>query len=451
MKKSPTLFIVAAFLLASCGTMTQIASKDDGQQFRDGIYNNTPAFRTKGEKEESKSETLALVEKTKESPIYLFGDKKDTVMIPQDMSATIRYDQKLGGTVVTVGENPYDWRYDLENNYGYYYGPYSLGSSWYWSRHFTPWYSWAPWRYSGWYDPWYSFGFGGWYDPWYGSWYDPFWYSGWYGWYDPWYYGSHWHHHHYAGWYGGWDPYWGHGHHGPAQPKPEDRRDVYYGLRHETGSDRVFSSGTSLRGGGGRTSTVSRNTTVATRGNSSASGSSVQPNRVTPSRSTAVRTTPSARKNATAASQTTSNRLSNESVSIAGPVTRRPSGTVSGSASSRPGSTATRVGVQSNHRRPTSITNGTSGRGEAGSYSSGGNSGYRGTSSATRSSSSSYNGGSSSYDRSSSSYSRSSSSSSSRSSYSSGSSSGSGRSSYGGGSSSGGGYSRSGGSSGGRR
>ena len=212
MKKSSALLIAAVLILSSCGTVAQYASSDTDQQFHDGIYSNTPAFRTKVEKEEAKSDTQALIEKTQESPIYLFGDKKDTVMIPKDMSAVIRYDQKLGGTVVTVGENPYDWRFDLENNYGYYYGPYSIGSSWYWSRHYNPWYSWsfAPWRYHGWYDPWYYSPSWGWYDPWY---YGGYWSS----WYDPWYYGGFWG----GGWYytgyyphyGWYDPYWGHHHH----------------------------------------------------------------------------------------------------------------------------------------------------------------------------------------------------------------------------------------------
>ena len=256
MKKSSELLIItAAIILSSCGAVSQLASSDTGQKFKDGIYNNTPAFRTKAEREEAQSESEALALKTKESMIYLFGDKKDTVAIPQDMSAMIRYDQKLGGTVVTVGENPYDWRYDLENNYGYYYGPYSIGSSWYWSRHYSPWYSWdfSPWRYRGWYDGWH---FGSWYSPYYyggfyGGWYDPwFWGSSW-GWYDPWY--SPFHNPYYCGWYGGWDPYWGHHHHhgyGPGHTvgDPDHGSAVWHGSRHQTGSERVFRSGTSLRG-----------------------------------------------------------------------------------------------------------------------------------------------------------------------------------------------------------
>ncbi len=434
MKKSSALLIVATLMLTACGAATQIASKDNGQKFQDGIYNNTPAFRTKSEKAESESETRALIEKTKESPIYLFGDKKDTVMIPHDMSATIRYDQKLGGTVVTVGENPYDWRYDLENNYGYWYGPYSIGSSWYWSRHYNPWYSWSysPWTYRGWYDPWY---YGGWYSSWYyGGWHDPWYYGGWYGWFDPWYYGAHWHHHHYAGWYGGWDPYWNYGH-GPGYDMPENNRKVYSGPRHQTGSDKVFSSGSSLRGGGGRTSTVSRNSTIS-------SGTSTRSERVTTNRSSVVRTTPSVRGEANAPTRgnTGVSTAARPSAGVApgSPATgRRPASAVSGSASTgRQSGTTSRTGVQSNHRRPAATISGNSG-----SYNSGSQISTGRTPSATRTSPG-YERSSSSYERSSSSYSRSSSPST-RSSYSSGSSGGSsGRSSYSGG---GGGYSRSGG------
>ena len=285
MKKSSTLLIAVALILSACGTMTQVASTGNGQTYQDGIYSNTPAFRTRASKETAKASTDSLAEATRASMIYLFGEKKDTVMIPDNMSAMIRFDQKLGGTVVTVGENPYDWRYDLENNYGYYYGPYSIGSSWYWSRHYSPWAngSWyygtgyySPWRYS-WHDPWYYGGYAGWYDPWYMGWYDPWYYGGWYSAWDPWYRHNYWHnYYYYAGWYGGWDPYWGHHHHHHhgvvVDPHHKDR---WHGTRGTTGSDRVFTSNSSLRGGIGSRSTVSRNATVSadrttvTRGSSS--------------------------------------------------------------------------------------------------------------------------------------------------------------------------------------
>ena len=427
MKKSSALLIAAALMLTSCGTIAQMADSDNGQQFQDGIYSNTPAFRTKVEKADSKTETQALIEKTKESPIYLFGDKKDTVMIPQDMSATIRYDQKLGSTVVTVGENPYDWRYDLENNYGYWYGPYSIGSSCYWSRHYSPWYSWnfAPWRYHGWYDPWYYGANWGWYDPWYyggywGGWYDPWYYGGYWGWYDSWY-----HPHH--GWY---DPYWGHHHHHHHGPGyyPDYHKDVWYGSRHQTGSERVFGSTSSIRGGIGSRSTGSRHEST---GRSTASVTRTPSSgRSAVSRTTVARTTPTTRTDRVSARP-------------AGSVTKPATGTVNRgtSSSSRPigaaGRTPSSVSSQSNHRRPAGVT---TNRGSGSSYS-GSTPSSVNRGSGTTSRSSSY-GGSSSYGRSSSSsVSRSSSS------YGGGSSS---RGSSGGGYSGGGG-SRSGGSSGGRR
>ena len=446
MKKSSVLIIVAAFILSSCGAITQLASSDNGQRFQDGIYSNTPSFRTKAEKAESQSESQALAHKTKESQIYLFGDKKDTVAIPQDMSAMIRYDQKLGGTVVTVGENPYDWRYDLENNYGYYYGPYSIGSSWYWSRHYSPWYSWdfAPWRYHGWYDGWH-----------FGSWYSPYYYGGYYGgWYDPWYWGSHWgwydpwyspyYNPYYCGWYGGWDPYWGHHHHhGHGHIGGADHhKDVWYGSRHQTGSERVFGSSSSLRGGIGSRSTVSRNSsTSASRVQASAGVSSgrvssgrtaVSVQSPAASRSSVVRTTPSIRNEKTS--------VRNTGTAVRGTAERQ---TVTAGRQVSPSGKA-QAATQPNYRRPASATvpSGTVSRESSSSPS------YNRPSS-TAERSSSYDRSTSRNSSNASSYNRSSSSSS-RSSFSTGGSSSYSRGSSGGGFSSGG-ATRSGGSSGGRR
>ena len=106
MKKSSVVMIAAALILSSCGTFTSLISSADGQKFQDGIYANTPDFLTKEEKNAGKAETEALIAQTKESPIYLFGDKKDTIMIPDNYAATIKYDKSIGSTVVTVGENP---------------------------------------------------------------------------------------------------------------------------------------------------------------------------------------------------------------------------------------------------------------------------------------------------------------------------------------------------------
>ena len=62
-----------------------------------------------------------MIEETKASQVYLIGEKKDTVVIPENMSASIRYDKSLASTVITIGENPYAW----ENNLCAYrlYGP----------------------------------------------------------------------------------------------------------------------------------------------------------------------------------------------------------------------------------------------------------------------------------------------------------------------------------------
>ena len=113
MKKTSVLLIAAALMLSSCGITARQASSDDGHRFQDGLYSSSPSFRSKEEKETSQKEADDLVSKTKSSQIYLFGDRKDTIAIPQNMSARIQYDQKIGGTVVTVGENPYDWRNNL--------------------------------------------------------------------------------------------------------------------------------------------------------------------------------------------------------------------------------------------------------------------------------------------------------------------------------------------------
>ena len=234
--------IAAALILSSCGTFTSLISSADGQKFQDGIYANTPDFLTKEEKNAGKAETEALIAQTKESPIYLFGDKKDTIMIPDNYAATIKYDKSIGSTVVTVGENPYDWRNNL--NPWSYYTPYSIGSSWYWSRHCGPNWSMSPWRNSC-HNPWYW----GWSDPWYyvgywGRWYDPWNYWGYWGWNGPWYYTGYWGMHypwypHYAGWYGGLGPHWHHGHgHGPGIGSGGHFGSrTWYGPRHETQPD----------------------------------------------------------------------------------------------------------------------------------------------------------------------------------------------------------------------
>lgn len=349
MKKSTVLLIAAAVMLSSCGTAAQMASSGSGQRFSDGIYSSAPSIRTKAEKMEDKAQTEALVEKTKASEIYLFGDKKDTVMIPDNMAATIKYDRSLGSTVVSVYENPYDWRNNIVDPW-YYYTPYSIGSSWYWSRHYHPWYYGSVWARPYWrYDPWY-YGF---YDPWYyGGWYDP-WYYSYAGWYDPWYYM----HPHYAGWYGGWyDPYWGHHHHhhgpghGPVHKPDDDHRPrVYTGTRHSTGSDRVFAGNRPLRGGSSVSSRPVNRTTAT-------SGTAVT-SRPAAGKSGITRTSSAVRDRQTAAAKNPASVTARPSSGRTATVTRTAPGVRTGSTvrqsatGSGSGRTAT-TSRQPNHRRP---------------------------------------------------------------------------------------------------
>lgn len=406
MKKSLLLALATAVILSSCGTLANLGPSSDGQRFQDGIYGKAPSFKTKTDRDAELAESQSLVDKTKGSTIYLFGDKKDTVYVPKEMAARISFSNELG-TTVTVTDYDYDWRYD---NTWAWYTPYSIGSSWYWSRHYNPWYSsaWAfsPWHYRGFYDPWY---YGGFYSSWYfGGFYDPWYYGGFY---DPWYYGGvYWPHYH--GWYGGWDPFWP-GHHPGYHPIPDHHsKDVWRGPRYQTGSDRVFASRTSSRGGLG-SSPTSRREVVASSAKSvsraSATGS-------TTARRTAVRTAPSTRT--TTAVRGTAGQ-SNVTVST-GTATQTPRSNYRRPAST----TANRSGVSSTTR---SSVSGSSPTGSTRS-----NSGF---STGTTTRSSSFSTGTPTR---------------SSSSYSGGGYSGGSRSSSGGGYS-GGGASRSGGSSGGRR
>ena len=192
MKKSTVLMIAMTFMMTSCGTIAQLASSGNGQKFQDGIYSNAPEFMSKAEREEAKAETKALVEKTKESPAYSYGSNTETVVSKpvSEVPATIN---------VTVIDNPYDW-HNLVNPWSYY-TPYSIGSSWWWSRHYDHWYWDLSYRHYGWHNP---FRYGrwhygsAWYNPWhYNSWYSPWynnsWYYTWYYdsfWYNPWYFDS---------------------------------------------------------------------------------------------------------------------------------------------------------------------------------------------------------------------------------------------------------------------
>jgi hypothetical protein len=400
MKKNSLLMIAAAILMTACGTVAQHAATSGTPMYEDGIYSSGPSFRSKVEKLASKAETDALVEKTKASTIYLFGEKKDTVMIPENMSASIRYDKELGSTVVTVGTNPYDWHNNIDP--WAYYTPYSVGSSWYWSRHYNPWYgdpwywnswSYTPYHYRGWYDPWY-YGYSGWYDPWY---------YGYGGWYDPYYVYMY---PHYVGWYGGWDPYWGYHHHHHHIHVVKD--DNWHGSRHSTGADRSFTSRVSTRGGiatasrSGRAVSVSSASRVQAEGTSSVSRTT---GRTTASRATAVkpsRANTAVRTEAAAAGTATPARVSGNVTSVQN--YRRPSAvstsgtsygserTVSGSSVQRPSGTQTYRNSGSTYRSSSTTSRSSYTPNTSRSYSTG--SSFSGGSS-SRSSGGSYSGGSS--------------------------------------------------------
>lgn len=413
MKTNHVLLIAAIAVLSSCGTTAKYASSGNGQRFRDGIYESSPAFMTKEEKADMQTGTEALVAKTKASEIYLFGDRKDTVMIPQNMSATIRYDKENGGTSVTVAENYYDWRNNIDPwsvysswdySWRYSYGPW--GRPGYWGRYYDPWY------YTGWYS-----GYWGWYGPWNGyGWYDPWYsYSGWWGWHDPYYWG--WHHPHYCGWYGGWGPHYP----GGVVVINENR---WHGSRSMTGSDRVFTSRVSTRGGIGNSSRSGRGTAVQS--NRTGSGTSM---------ASSARLSPVQSRSISRAAITQPARQSASGSA----------GTVRGGSISRTGAQQSRpaqAGPAANYRRPASSGSGRVSTASGSGYSRPAGSGYERSSSSSSGSQNYERRSSSNYNSSSSSVSRSSSG------FSSGSSSVSRSSS----SSGGGGYSRSsGGSGGGRR
>ena len=233
MKKIIILITGLMFILSSCGISSKYSSSGSGQRFSDGIYSSSPKFKDKQKELESKAGLQELAEQTKASQIYLFGDRKDTVVIPENMAATIRYDRNTGTNITLVAFDPYDISYGWNpDRYRWNtYWNFGMWSSVYYDRWYDPWYygSWHdPWYYRGWYDPWhYGYGYRGWYDPFYGY-MNPY-YCGWYGGWDPYYHHHHHHHHHYH----------------PVHPSPgvHHNREVYRGSRIETSGSRILAGG----------------------------------------------------------------------------------------------------------------------------------------------------------------------------------------------------------------
>lgn len=408
--------VLGAAILSSCATAT-VATRGTGQRFQDGLYASSDDSQTKEDRQESERINDILIEKTKASEIYLFSEtSKDTVVIPQNMAATIKFNGN-DGTSVTVAQAP-DWLQEDAWRYDWMYGPYFYRPYGYWYGSY----------YGGWrYDPWYGY-----YDPWYGGYYSH-WYafhSPWYGCYDPWF-GC------YDPWYGYYDPWFGHHHHHHIfiEPMPDMGRKVVYASRNQTGT-RGMSAGklegtvrTAVRSGANFTSSSTRTTPARER---------VVSKSRTDRTSTGDRLTPSSTSGYRRAGQTAS---SSSSASY-----RRPAASTDRSSSSTSGYSRSSSSSTSGYSRGSSSS--TSGYSRSSSSSNSGysrsssssNSGYSRSSSSSsssysRSSSSSNSGYSRSSSSSNSGYSRSSSSSSS--SYSRGSSS----SGYSGGASRGGGYS----------
>ena len=123
--KNVILLLIGAFAmtLSSCGTFAAYSS-DSRQTYDDGIYNSAPSFKDRSKDDKDTQNIDNLIQQTKESPIYLFGDKKDSIIIPDNMSATIRFDKELGTSVTIADFNPYYTNYwDSPWYYNYYSSP----------------------------------------------------------------------------------------------------------------------------------------------------------------------------------------------------------------------------------------------------------------------------------------------------------------------------------------
>lgn len=409
MKKRLAILFSAVIALTSCGTAAQYASS--GQRYPDGIYysrnDNTAAVPAETE------DISQLVTETRQTQILLFGDQKDTVVIPQDKSAVIKFNG-TDGTTVAITDDPFT---------EYYYNS-------------TPWVYYRPVVYTSWtWDPWYYGRYWGYYDPWYwSSWYYDPWYWGYSSiWWDPWFYNPYF-------WGAPHLPYHPHVHHhhhdimhGPAGGGP----DRYYGHRTSSGSSvrRTYASRNGSSASVSGTSSVRRGSSSSSASSSVRTGTArgnIATRNTASSGITAVRRTGGTRVSGNAATSVSGVSSATGAQSAVSSSYRRGSSystyTGSGlSTSTAAGSTAVRNGVLTvpetmksasyNYRRPSSSSVRTSGSyyGRGGTAS-GTASSYRSSGSTAGSRNTAVSTGASAYSRSSSSYNRSSSSSFSRSS-----------------------------------
>ena len=183
MKRHIIITLAALAALTSCVSMTQVAQDTSSQRYQDGIYYAVSTSRPISQVTDT--ETQDLINRTRGSQIFLKNEEKvDTLFIPQNMSATLKFNDNNRLSSITLNErsswNLY-WGYSYWDSpfYRSWYHPYSVYASWHYRWYDPFWYDpfwYDPWYYGGWYDPFY-------YRPYYSSWY----YSPWY--YDPWYYG----------------------------------------------------------------------------------------------------------------------------------------------------------------------------------------------------------------------------------------------------------------------
>ena len=104
MKPSLYILIPAMLAIAACGSTASLSS---GQRFNDGIYyaheKEMPVSTAADDKKVND-----LVERTRTSEIYLFGDEKtDTVVIPENKAATINFENSAISSI-TITDDPFE-------------------------------------------------------------------------------------------------------------------------------------------------------------------------------------------------------------------------------------------------------------------------------------------------------------------------------------------------------
>ena len=392
MKRHIIITLAALAALTSCVTVTRVAQDTPSSRYQDGIYyalsTSNPVTA-----EVSDSETQTLINKTRGSQIFLKNDQKvDTLFIPQNMSATLQFNDNNSLSSITLNERPY-WNTFYPYN-SVWYNPYSLRSRIYY-RDMVWTFGWDPFYYR-WYDPFYWDIY---YSPYYySSWYySPFYYDYWYSpfyygyyphyYYDPFYYG---HHHYYSYYsYGG---YHGHGYHGIPAHHYDNPNRTYIG--------RAPRAAVSSDGGVRREGTVSTKSAPANSGStvrrlpagSSATtrvaGTSSRPAGTSASSNVQTRSSSSASSASAASRSTTSNRATNGSAANttyrrAVPSSSRStgsssSGSVSRSSGSAPRSSGSVSRSSGSVSRSSGSVSRSSGGYSGGGRSSGGGGGYSG-------------------------------------------------------------------------